>query len=122
MAGRAGSKNKRTVDGGILAAVLLDQTHGDEEANDPNPVTEALKRQFRAGVGTSSEVPVKTADGEVLVSQVPATFFVHTLDRRYGKVVDRIKMNVGGKAYEGESQDDLAARAKHLLEALTPKK
>ena len=112
-----GSKNKRTVDGGILAATLLDQTKGDEESRDPNPVVEALKRQFRAGVGNGS-MTVQTHEGPVEVEQIPATFFVHTLDRRYGKVVDRIKMNVGGKAYDGESTEDLAKRAELLLAAL----
>lgn len=101
----AGTKNKRTIDGGILARDILEQTAADVEVEDPNPVKERLKRQAREGVGPG-------------VGQLPASVFVHLCDRAYGKVVDYVKLKVGGKAYENETTEALAKRAELLAAAL----
>ncbi len=100
-----GTKNKRTIDGNILARDILEQGPGDIEAPDPNPVKEKLKQQARAGVGSQEGL-------------LPAQVFVSLCDRAYGKPVDRVKMNVGGKAYDGKSREDLAKEAKVILEAI----
>ncbi len=101
----AGSKNKRTIDGGILARDILEQGPGDLEAEDPNPVKQKLKEQARAGVGSQEGL-------------LPAQVFVSLCDRAYGKPVDRIKMTTGNKAYEGKSTDDLAKEAELIAAAL----
>ena len=110
MAGRVpGSKNKRTIDGNILARDILEQGPGDLEAEDPNPVKQKLKEQARAGVGSQEGL-------------LPAQVFVSLCDRAYGKPIDRVKMNVGGKAYDGKSTDDLAKEAELIAAALRENK
>jgi len=105
-AGRVpGSKNKRTIDGGILARDILEQGPGDLEAPDPNPVKEKLKEQARKGVGSQEGL-------------LPAQVFVSLCDRAYGKPVDRVKMNVRGSAYAGESTDALVKRGELIVAAL----
>ncbi len=100
-----GTKNKRTIDGTILARDILEQGPGDLEAEDPNPVKQRLKVQARAGVGSQEGL-------------LPAQVFVALCDRAYGKPVDRVKMTGAGPAYDGKSTDDLAKEAELIAKAL----
>ena len=131
--GRTGHKNKRTLEGEDYAKDILVQddedilvtTVQDEVtlkdgsvsvvSNDvemdrhpkavADPVYRALRRQARQGVGN---VP----------GQLPPTVFASLADRAFGKVVDRIKLNSGGRPLASESDEQLRERLREKLTML----
>lgn len=114
MAGRKpGSQNRRTVMGKQYALDLLEQTKVDETYEDPNPVKERLKQQFRAGVGNGSRT-VETFEGPQEVDCIPAAFFTHTMDRAWGKVADKMDLNLTDDLSE-VSSEELEKRAAKVL-------
>lgn len=100
-----GVKNKRTVAGAGYAEGILVQTADDLVHEDPNPVRQRLKVQARNGVGSGED-------------QLPAGVFTHLADRAWGKVLDRAKVTIGAKPYEGEDTDALAKRAEAIAALL----
>jgi hypothetical protein len=84
----------------LLVTLVEDLMAGD------NPVVRKLRTQMRGGVGSEGY-------------QMPATVFNALADRRWGKVVDRVKMaTASARPYEGETDAELAARADALSRAL----
>jgi hypothetical protein len=114
-----GSKNKRTLEGESYSKEILVQDEADLVRDDSghvmadkhpealsNPVFRRLRAQAREGLGNK--------DG-----MLPPASFVQIADRAWGKVVDRVKLQTkAAKAYEGETDEDLAKRAADLAEAI----
>jgi len=100
---RKGVLNKTTKDGRLFARSVLEQVDGEAESvRLYGPVARILRRQIREGVGPSP-------------TQMPSATFNALMDRAYGKVVDRMKLDVAAKRpYEGETDDELASRAEKL--------
>jgi hypothetical protein len=98
--------SRRTEAGREYARLILDQTVADEVTQHPNPVLRRLQEQARAGV---SSMP----------GCLPPQVFIHLMDRLHGKVVDKVKLAVGGaRAYDHYTNEELAARADALSRAL----
>lgn len=109
MSGRLpGSSNKRTDEGRAFARAVLLQDDVEmmviagapvDVAAGANPVLRRLREQARMGVGTQEGC-------------LPPNVFVHLADRLYGKVMDRVKLALGGKRpYEELTDAQLAERA-----------
>jgi hypothetical protein len=96
-----GAKNKTTEQGRANARSVIEQLDSDDDRCITNPVVRKLREQLREGVGPSP-------------NQMPAAAFNALMDRAYGKVIDRVKLGVGARPFEGESDEDLAARADAL--------
>jgi len=114
-----GSLNKRTVEGQDYARDILaqDQSHLVLGADGTvtkdrhpralvDPVFRRLREQARQGLGNK--------DGAL-----PPPAFVSLADRAWGKVIDKVKLQTStAKAFEGETDSELAARAAALATEL----
>ncbi len=115
-----GVKNKRTLEGQDYAHDILFQDDEHLEWNDDhtkilkdhhplaltNPVYRKLRAQAREGVGNTE-------------GKLPPNVLVALADRTWGKVVDRVKMEKSrAKAYEGQTDEELGARAAALAKSL----
>lgn len=74
-----------------------------------NPVVRKLRAQLREGVGPKEY-------------QLPPTTFGQLVDRWAGKVVDRVKMAVTERPYEGETDEQLKQRLDDLRSMLDRRK
>jgi len=71
-----------------------------------NPVYRVLRAQARVGVGNTE-------------GKLPPNVLVALADRGWGKVVDRMKMETSrAKAFEGQTDEELAHKAAELSKAL----
>lgn len=100
-----GSVTKRKIEGAEWAKEILEQKWEEVDEVDPNPVRQRLKEQAREGVGNQP-------------GQMPPPVFVHLMERAWGKVIDKVKMQTGGRPYESLSDEELAARLRALQSAL----
>ena len=93
---KKGVRNKTTEQGRATARSILEQLD-----KGTNLVVRKLQEQLREGVGPSP-------------NQMPAAAFNALMDRAYGKVIDRVKLGVASRPFEGETDEDLAERAEAL--------
>ena len=70
-----------------------------------DPVYRALRRQARAGVGN-------------IPGQLPPAVFSSLADRAFGKVMDRVKINAGGRPFAAETEEQLHERLREKLAVL----
>ncbi len=74
-----------------------------------NLVVRALRKQSRRGIGSDD-------------TMLPVTAFTHLMDRWAGKVVDRVKMAMSTRPFEGETDGELATRAETIRRQLEARK
>jgi hypothetical protein len=74
-----------------------------------NPVVRKLREQVRLGGIGPKEY------------QLPASVFTHLMDRWAGRVLDRMKLTVDERPYEGETDEQLVERLETLKAALKKK-
>lgn len=110
-----GSKNKRTIAGEVYALDVLvqDETElaRDEEGRikedlhpraQTNPVLRQLRAQARNGVGSQ-------------LGLLPPNVLLELANRGWGKVLDRVKLDVAkAKAFEAMTDEELAEYAMEL--------
>lgn len=97
--------SRKKIEGAEWAKEILEQSWEELDEIDPNPVRQKLKEQAREGVGNQP-------------GQMPAPVFVHLMERVWGKVIDKVKMQTSGRPYESLTDEELASRLRALQSAI----